>query len=389
MGVRRCAARTTSTPQGPPKRIRRALRRNSAGSTSCSTAPPNSPVSISVVPGLSRSNASIPPRSLEKPSCTSTSSKSHASWAVWSCLSIASTKLLFSAARPSASQQAVQKADAEGSAPKELRHAAMRTSWWKAGLPAPLSQAAKSSTERRQKSSESKRALSSTLKAARSPRCASSVSRAGPGGKLLQSSRRSSSGSRAKRLRSKSPTLEERSATSRQGAPGTSSWRSSHASTSFSNPRTSCALDKRPSASSALSRPTAACRSCSCRSSAARSRRAASSSWKQVQPRAATEAIMPCTSLAQKNSSTSNAAFPLNSLNSSLLSSGVSSQVGLGELQSTSRHFGEICRANGAASTASSSSKGAGLVPLKDMRAALQWDKRCYGSHACELEASA
>mmetsp|Transcript_96602 Transcript_96602/g.288405 ORF Transcript_96602/g.288405 Transcript_96602/m.288405 type:complete len:221 (+) Transcript_96602:1054-1716(+) len=191
------------------------------------------------------------------------------------------------------------------------------------------------------------------------------MSRASEEAMSLQSLRNSSSGSRAKRLLCSRPTLVDRNATSRPGASGTSSRMSSQASTSFSNPRMSCALEISPSASSSTSSATTMCRSASPRSSAERNSRDASSSWKEEQPRARTEAAIPFMSRERKNSSASNAALRLNSLNSIFVTSGASAHVGLGVVQSTSRHFGEICLEKGWASSTSGCSTRGGGRPLK------------------------
>mmetsp|Transcript_108003 Transcript_108003/g.301164 ORF Transcript_108003/g.301164 Transcript_108003/m.301164 type:complete len:204 (-) Transcript_108003:673-1284(-) len=107
-GVRRCTLRTTSTPLAPPKRRRRALFRNSAGSNSRSTAALSNATSISRAPGRSFSNCPMLPNILEIPICTSASSNNHSACGPWSCTSRPSASPRFSAARPSASTQAVQ-----------------------------------------------------------------------------------------------------------------------------------------------------------------------------------------------------------------------------------------------------------------------------------------
>mmetsp|Transcript_21762 Transcript_21762/g.61773 ORF Transcript_21762/g.61773 Transcript_21762/m.61773 type:complete len:226 (-) Transcript_21762:811-1488(-) len=130
MGVWRWTLRTTSTPFAPPNRILLALRRNSAGSNSCSTAPIRNATSASVTLGLSLACCPAAPSSRETPICTSASSNSQPSDMLWRCASILSTRFLFSARRPSPSRHAAQNACAGGPLSEASVPAIATTSWW-------------------------------------------------------------------------------------------------------------------------------------------------------------------------------------------------------------------------------------------------------------------
>mmetsp|Transcript_100306 Transcript_100306/g.261485 ORF Transcript_100306/g.261485 Transcript_100306/m.261485 type:complete len:244 (+) Transcript_100306:494-1225(+) len=107
-GVCRWAARSTWTPRSPPKRSRRALLRNSAGSSSRSTAPASSATRCSAAPGWAASMPSAAPSSREKPSWMSTSSSSQFSAALCNWPSMPSTRPRFSASSPSWSKHDIQ-----------------------------------------------------------------------------------------------------------------------------------------------------------------------------------------------------------------------------------------------------------------------------------------
>mmetsp|Transcript_7436 Transcript_7436/g.20905 ORF Transcript_7436/g.20905 Transcript_7436/m.20905 type:complete len:214 (-) Transcript_7436:790-1431(-) len=117
-GVCLCAWRTICTPNGPPKRSRRAHFRNSAGKSSCSTAQRSRPVNAAwpALPAFASSPAM--PRSLEKPNCRSTSTSSPSS-----CSRAIMLKAAFCCS-----------AAVSGGASTAKRLAATTASWWKSAF---------------------------------------------------------------------------------------------------------------------------------------------------------------------------------------------------------------------------------------------------------------
>mmetsp|Transcript_128724 Transcript_128724/g.321176 ORF Transcript_128724/g.321176 Transcript_128724/m.321176 type:complete len:233 (-) Transcript_128724:611-1309(-) len=198
-GVCRCALRTASTPSRPPKRIRRALLRNSAGKISCSTALRSTHVTCS-----SRSLESDPcnmPSSLEKPNWRSTSHSKPPPSALFKCDNNKSALRCRSVDCSIVSM------------PRLPQQAARTTSWWKAALSTWRSQDAMASNDWFWKRSASSRLWSSATKATSSARWASSAARAAePCGKPSRSLQSKPCGNRTKRPLSRRPTLSESSA---------------------------------------------------------------------------------------------------------------------------------------------------------------------------------
>mmetsp|Transcript_3608 Transcript_3608/g.10461 ORF Transcript_3608/g.10461 Transcript_3608/m.10461 type:complete len:361 (+) Transcript_3608:85-1167(+) len=224
-GVSRWAFLTTSTPAAPPKRMRRALFRNSAGSSSCCTAPTSSPTISFETSSVASSTCPILPSSLEKPRCRSTSSR---------------TQSRSESARSRSSRRAKDFRSSRWAfgTHNTPMQAAMTTSWWKHGFPWARSHPARARVSCLTKSSLSSFRLAWSWKSSKSARCWSRTSRTFPSSEEDSVLRRSF-GRREKRPLSRRPTLEERRATMRPATSGTSSCRSSQEMTSFSKPRMS------------------------------------------------------------------------------------------------------------------------------------------------------